>query len=122
MAPSTSVDEFFSAHATSRPIFDRVHDLIREIGPVAVRVTKSQVAFRRRRGFAWAWIPARYLRGERPPLVLSIALRRRDRSPRWKEVVHPTPRLFMHHLELRSAADVDAQVREWLAEAWNSAA
>lgn len=116
-----SVDEFFAPYPDSRPLFDRVRELILDIGPTSIRATKSQVAFRRRRGFAWAWIPARYLRGARPPLVLSISLGRHDRSRRWKQVVNPTPMRFMHHLELRSKADLDGQVRRWLEEAWNAA-
>lgn len=84
-------------------------------------MTRSQLAFRRGCGFAFAWRPDQYLHGQHSPLVLSVALRRRDPSPRWKEVVEPSPGCFMHHLELRSPDDVDEQVRAWLREAWESA-
>ena len=84
-------------------------------------VTKSQIAFSIRRGFAWAWTPDRWLRGETAPLVLSIALRRLDESPRWKEVVEPRPGHWMHHLELWSASEVDDDVRAWLLEASEAA-
>jgi len=116
------VDEFFTGHEPSRPLFDVVQQAIDALGPVDVRVTKSQIAFRRRVAFAWAWIPDRYLRGGHAPLVLSVALRRRDDSPRWKEIVEPRPGRFMHHLELYAPADIDDLVREWLAEAWVAAA
>lgn len=86
------------------------------------QITKSQIAFRHRRAFAWAWIPARYLRGRVAPLVLSIALRRRDPSPRWKEIVEPATGRFMHHFELYSAAEIDQEVVAWLREAWSDAA
>jgi hypothetical protein len=62
------------------------------------------------------------LRGEHSPLVLSVFLRRRDESPRWKEVVEPKPGWFTHHAELRSAKDVDHEVGEWIIEAWREAA
>lgn len=39
-------------------------------------MTKSQVAFYRRKAFAWAWMPGKYLRGRGAPLVLTLALRR----------------------------------------------
>ena len=52
------------------------------------------------------------------PLVLTVALRHLDTSPRWKEVVEPAPGRFTHHLELRSPDQVDAEVRDRLAEAW----
>ncbi|MCP6341538.1 DUF5655 domain-containing protein, partial [Klebsiella pneumoniae] len=55
------------------------------------------------------------------PLVLSLALPHRLRSERFKEVVHPSPRVWMHHLELRGPGEVDDEVRGWLAEAWAAA-
>ena len=70
------------------------------IGDATVRATKSQVAFRRRRAFAWAWMPGQYLHGQVAPLVLTVALPARDPSPRWKQVVEPAPGRFIHHLEL----------------------
>jgi len=116
-----TLDEFFAGHGQPRRIFDALLAAADELGPVELRVTKSQVAFRRRTGFAWAWIPQMYLAGRVAPLVLSVPLRRRDESPRWKEVVEPYPGRFMHHLELRDPSEIDAEVRGWLAEAWESA-
>lgn len=55
-------------------------------------------------------------------LVLTVGLRRRDDSPRWKEIIEPAPRRFAHHLELHSGADIDNEVRCWLQEAWEGAA
>jgi hypothetical protein len=53
--------------------------------------------------------------------VLSVALPREVADPRWKEVVHPSPGVWMHHLELHSPAEVDDEVRAWLAEAYDAA-
>lgn len=86
-----------------------------------MRVTKSQISFRRRVGFAWAWIPARYLRGRHAPLVLTVALPERDPSPRWKEIVEPARGRFVHHLELYSVEEIDAEVQNWLRDAWAAA-
>jgi hypothetical protein len=116
-----TLDEFFAGHQDSRRIFDTLQSAIDALGAVDSRVTKSQVAFRRRTAFAWAWMPGAYLRGRHAPLVLTLSLQRRDSSPRWKEVVEPTPGRFTHHLELRSAADIDGEVRSWLQEAWAAA-
>lgn len=117
-----ALDKFFAGFPGSRPIFDALAPVLDELGAVERRVTKSQIAFLRRIAFAWAWVPDRYLHGGHAALVLSLALRRRDRSPRWKEVVEPSPGRFMHHLELSSVADVDSDVGAWLAEAWAAAA
>ena len=117
-----TLDEFFGGQPGSRRIFDALHSAVDALGPAQIRVTKSQVAFRRRRAFAWAWMPGVYLRGRHAPLVLTLSLRRRDPSPRWKEIVEPAPGRFTHHLELRSTADIDDEVRSWLQEAWAAAA
>jgi hypothetical protein len=116
-----TVDQFFAGHDESRRLFDRVREVVTSVGPARVRVTKSQVAFRRRTGFAFVWMPGQYLGATEAPLVLTVGLRRRDDSPRWKQVVEPSPGRFTHHLELRAESEVDAEVRAWLVEAWETA-
>jgi len=111
------LNEFFSGYEASRPLFEALLRMVESTGPVELSVTKSQIAFAEGRAFAWAWIPGRYLRRPAAPLVLSLVLTRRDSSPRWKEVVEPAPGRFMHHLELREAAELDGEVRAWLEEA-----
>jgi hypothetical protein len=115
-------DEFFAGHADSRLIFEVLRSAIEQVGPAEIRVTKSQVAFYRRKAFAWTWTPGRYLHGAHAPLVLTLSFRYRDPSPRWKEIVEPKPGRFTHHLELHSPADIDAEVRAWLRAAWEAAA
>jgi hypothetical protein len=116
------IDEFFAGRQESKEIFDALCKAILSLGSVKSRISKSQIAFQRRTTFAWAWTPDRYLRGKQAPLVLTIGLRHRDPSPRWKEVVKPAPGRFTHHLELYSVADIDNQIRAWLKEAWTEAA
>jgi hypothetical protein len=117
-----TLDEFFAGYAESRAIFQSVGDAIAGCGAAELRVTKSQIAFYRRRAFAWAWMPGLYLHGNCAPLVLTLSLRYRDSSPRWKEIIEPRPGRFTHHLELRSPSDIDDAVRSWLLEAWLAAA
>jgi hypothetical protein len=66
-------------------------------------------------------MPGMWLRHPTTETVLSIALARHHRSPRFKEVVHPSRRVFMHHLELNHPAEIDAQVVGWLREAYMEA-
>jgi hypothetical protein len=117
-----TLDEFFQGYEASRQLFDALRDTIDTIGPTELRVTRSQIAFRRRVAFAWAWLPARYLRGEVAPLVLTLSFRQRDASLRWKAIVEPAPGRFTHHLELYAATDIDDEVRDWLRSAWGAAA
>lgn len=116
-----TLDEFFEGQSESRRLFGAVLRVINAIGPAQVRVTKSQIAFRRNRAFAWLWRPGKYLRGKCAPLVLTLSFRHRDASPRWKEVVESYPGRFTHHLELYSVDEVDDEVRRWLQQAWMAA-
>jgi len=112
---------FAGSDPLARSLYDAVRSAVQSIGETEIRVTTSQIAFRRRRSFAWTWLPGQYLSGAVAPLVLSVDLDRFDTSPRWKEVVEPTLNHFMHHLELHSEADLDAGVLDCLREAWTKA-
>ena len=116
-AASDSAEAFFTGSPLGLAVYRRMLDVLGPVGDLDVRVSRSQVAFRRRRGFAWLWRPGQYLAHPDAEVVLSIALGRRDPSPRWKEVVHPSSRHWIHHLELQAVAEIDDEVAGWLAEA-----
>ena len=118
---SVTVSEFFEGRPDSREFFETVHEAINACGPATVDVSKSQVAFRRRRRFAAAWVPDRYLHGQHAPLVLTLFLPHHEQSSRWKEVVEPVPGRFTHHLELAGPEEVDAEVARLLELAWKAA-
>lgn len=117
----SDVLEFFAKSPEGLGAYQKVCGILGGLGDYEVRVTKSQVAFRRKRGFAFLWIPGRYLRGPVSPVVLSISLNRPVRSSRFKEVVHPSPSHWMHHLEINETDDIDDDVVGWLAEALEQA-
>lgn len=117
-----TLDEFFLGFEDSRALYEALAAKLDQLELVKVLVTKSQIAWVRRRAFAWAWLPDRYLGSGHAPLVLSVALDRRDDSRRWKQVVEPSPGHFMHHMELRSTSEIDDDVSRWLREAWAAAA
>jgi hypothetical protein len=113
-------EDLFAAHPLALALVERVRATLAEmpeLGPVEIRTSKSQVAFRRRRGFAYVWRPGRYLRHPAAEAVLSIALPRRIDSARWKEVVEPAPGRWIHHLEVDSVSEIDPEIVGWLAEA-----
>lgn len=119
---NVTLDEFFREFPDSRPIFDAAYSVAAELGPIEVRVSKSEIAFLHKRVFARFWIPDRYLHGGHAPLVMTVGYRHKDQSTRWKEIVEPKPGRFTHHLELMAAQEVDDEVRGWLWEAWKEAA
>jgi predicted transport protein len=113
--------EFLGDSHLGRAVFDAVRDQVMGLGDVEVRATKSQIAFKRRRGFAYLWLPGMYLANPRAEIVLSIATDQKWESPRWKEVSHPTAAIWQHHLEIIDLSDIDDEVRGWLQAAYDSA-
>ncbi len=101
-------------------LYREVRDAVASVGEADVQVTKSQIAFRRRRGFAYVWRPDQYVNSE-VSAVLSIALSQEVRSRRFKSVAHPSANVWMHHIELHTASQIDGEVRRWLAEAYEDA-
>jgi hypothetical protein len=119
MSTEQSPEKFFEGHDTALAVYRRVRAIVESFGQVETRTTKSQVAFRAARGFAYLWLPGRWLTKPLAEVVLSIALRRPLESPRFKEIVQPSGHVWMHHLEVLSAEEVDDEVREWLREAYD---
>lgn len=116
VSEDSTPEEVFSGSPRGLELFHAVEAMLAAPTPPAARATKSQVAFRERRGFAYLWWPGRYLDSD-VPAVLSIALPRRVESARFKEVANPSPGVWMHHLELLTADDLDREVLDWLREA-----
>jgi hypothetical protein len=114
-------ESLFAGHPLGLLAHARVLEILNALGTVDVRVTTTQLAYRRRRGFAYLWPPGTWLRNPAADVVLSIALPRGDPSRRWKQVAHPSARIWMHHLELHGAPEIDDEVAGWLAEAWEGA-
>lgn len=113
-------EEFFDGYPDGLAIYRRVPEVIDGLGEAEVRVSKSQIAFRARRGFAYVWRPGRYVDND-VPAVLSIPLPAEDRSKRFKSVVHPSPKVWMHHLEIRDPDQIDDEVARWLRDAYDAA-
>ena len=110
-------EDFLAGHPVAGSTYEVVRAALEALGPVAVRASKSQIVFRRRRGFAYLWLPGQYLARPAADVVLSIVLGHRDGSPRFKEVVHPVSGHWLHHLEISDPAEVDGEVVAWLKEA-----
>lgn len=116
VSSESTPEQVFSGSPRGLELFRAVEKMLAVPTPPTSRATKSQVAFRGKRGYAYLWWPGRYLASD-VPAVLSIALPRRVDSARFKEVVNPSPGLWMHHLELHSGEQLDAEVADWLREA-----
>jgi len=103
------------------PLYEAAEALILELFPdVNIKVSKTQVGFSNRYGFAYLWPPARKIKG-RPGryIVLTFGLGRRAEHERIVESVEPYPGRWTHHVLISSADDLDEQVTNWLREAYD---
>ena len=107
------LDRFFDGAAPAlRELFERFVDAVRENGDVTVNVTKSRIALQARMRFAGIDKPRRRY------LLANFVLTRPIESPRLARVDHVPPYYYVHRLRLTDPADLDAELRHWLAEAY----
>jgi hypothetical protein len=62
--------------------YRRVRALLDALGPCELRVARTQVGWARRRGFAFLWMPGRWLSKPTAEVVLTISSDRRLDSAR----------------------------------------
>ena len=94
-----------------RALFDSVAAMVRAIGPVRVLPEKTRIAFQVRMSFAQVTVRRRWLDGH-------VVLARRLEHPRFRRIETFSPRNHMHVFRLERVADLDAEFRDWLAEAY----
>lgn len=117
-----TLDDFFWGREEARLLFDAISREVDRLGDSTIRVSKSQVAFRRSKNFAVVWMPGQYLTNRATaPLVLTLSFPTRNSSLRWKEITEVGPQRFTHHLALYGQDEVDEEVRNWLQMAWEQA-
>lgn len=103
---------FATAKPELRNLFDRFVTAVRENGPVTVNATKSRVALQVRGRFAGIERP------RRDYLVASFVLTTPIQSARLTRVEYLPPYYYVHRLRLREPADIDAELKRWLAQAY----
>lgn len=105
------------------PLYDAAEGMILEMFPdVTRKVSKTQVSFKNRYGFAFLWPPNRKIKGRTGTyIVLTFGLGYRAQHPRIVESVQPYPGRWTHHVLLASPDELDDQVKDWLQEAYDFA-
>lgn len=84
---------------------------LRPAGPVTVLPEKTRIAFQVRMSFAQVTPHKRWLDGH-------VVLARRLPHPRFRRIDTISRRNHVHHFRLDSLAEVDAEFRAWLVEAY----
>jgi hypothetical protein len=107
-----SLDAYFSTGPDrERPIFMEVMRHLETVGPVHVEPVSVGIFLKRARSFA-------ELRPLRDWVALSFSLPYRAQHPRIVRKVQSYGNSYFHVVNLRSSDDLDAQILQWLTEAY----
>lgn len=111
---------FFNDHMDALPLYERLEGLILEQIPDAkIKVSKTQISFSNKRGFAFvSFNPCRRAK-ERPDvwMTISFGLSYRKDSPRIDSATEPYPNRWTHHVMVGSEEEIDAELMGWIREA-----
>lgn len=111
---------FFNEHMDALPLYQRLEALILEqIPDVRIKVSKTQVGFFNKRGFAFvSFNPCRRAK-DRPEtwVTVTFGLAFRVDDPRIDVATEPYPNRWTHHVTVSRAEDMDGQLLGWIREA-----
>lgn len=111
-APASSIEDYFAGRpAVERRICDRVIEHLRNQGAITVEAVGVGILVKRSRTFA-------ELRPRRNYVELGLLLSRQVAHPKIKKRIPLSANRYAHRIALAGVADVDRDVRAWLAEAF----
>lgn len=114
-------EAWLSSDELGLAVFQRIAQVVDECGGAQLRMSVTQLGWARERPFAYLWSPQRWVGGQGEEVVLALDLPSRDQSPRWQQIVEVRPGQYTHHLEVRSADEVDQEIADRLREAYHAA-
>ena len=111
---------YFNDHMDALPLYERLEGLILEqIPDVKIKVSKTQISFSNKRGFAFvSFNPCRRAK-ERPNVWMTVTfgLSYRKDSPRIDVATEPYPNRWTHHVMVGSEEEIDTELMSWIREA-----
>ena len=117
---NTDILFFFNDHMDALPLYERLEGLILEqIPDVKIKVSKTQISFSDKRGFAFvSFNPCRRAK-ERPDVWMTVTfgLSYRKDSPRIDAATEPYPNRWTHHVMVGSEEEIDIELMGWIREA-----
>ena len=116
----TEILFFFNEHMDTLPLYQRLETLILEqIPDVRIKVSKTQIGFFNKRGFAFvSFNPCRRAK-DRPEtwMTVTFGLAFRVDDPRIDVATEPYPNRWTHHVTVSRVEDMDGQLLGWIREA-----
>ena len=117
---NTDVLFFFNDHMDALPLYERLEELVLEqISDAKIKVSKTQISFSNKRGFAFvSFNPCRKV-NDRPDVWMTVTfgLSYRKDSPRIDVATEPYPNRWTHHVMVGSVEEIDAELMGWIREA-----
>lgn len=111
---------FFNDHMAALPMYERLEALILEqIPDVKIKVSKTQISFSNKRGFAFvSFNPCRKTK-DRPSVWMTVTfgLSYKKDSPRIDVATEPYPNRWTHHVMVGSEEEIDDELLGWIREA-----
>jgi hypothetical protein len=107
-----TIDEYFSTGPPhERPVFDAVHDYLATLGPIHVEPVSVGIFLKKAGSFV-------ELRPMTKWVAMSFPMPRRISHPLIARKPYDTGTRVFHVVNLRGPADLNDEVRSWLAEAY----
>ena len=115
---------FFNQNPGMLPLYQAIESAICTMyTDVHIRVKKTQISFSNKHLFACVSLPLRKRKDwPKDCLVFTLGLNRRLNHPRVIYAVEPYRGRWTHHILLQTIAEVDAELMEWIKEAYEFAA
>ena len=116
----TEILFFFNEHMDALPLYQRLETLILEqIPDVRIKVSKTQIGFFNKRGFAFVYFNPCRRATDRPETWMSVTfgLAFRVDDPRIDVATEPYPNRWTHHVTVSRVEDMDGQLLGWIREA-----
>ena len=111
---------FFNDHMDALPLYERLEGLIlKQIPDAKIKVSKTQISFSNKRGFAFvSFNPCRKV-NDRPDVWMTVTfgLSYPKDSPRIDVATEPYPNRWTHHVMVGSVEEIDAELMGWIREA-----
>lgn len=105
-------EDFFAGREAQRALHHAFRAFVERRGPIKVNINKTRISFQARARFASV------NRVTRDGLACHLWLKRRIESRRFTRIEHLPPGNFVHNFKLTDVAELDDEMAEWIAEAY----
>ena len=117
---NTDILFFFNDHMAALPLYARLEvQILEQIPDVKIKVSKTQISFSNKRGFAFvSFNPCRKVK-ERPEVWMTVTfgLSYRKESHRIDVATEPYPNRWTHHVMVESDDEINDELMGWIREA-----